>query len=79
MNRKISRQLPVLVWMFVFGFVGAIASLLVVAPDPAAAESDFSPIEHPRIYENVIGLPDGEDTALLLQKFVLKTQFPAGL
>jgi hypothetical protein len=79
MNRKISRQMPVLVWMFVFGFVGAIASLLLTTPDPAAAEADFSPTQQHSIYENVIGIPEVEDTTLLLQRFVLKTQFPVAL
>ncbi|HEY9737358.1 MAG TPA: hypothetical protein V6D06_13790 [Trichocoleus sp.] len=79
MNRLLLRQWPTLTWMFVFGFVGAIATLLITNSDPAAAESDYGPLTQPRIYENVIGLPDAEDSTLLLQRFVLKTQFPVAL
>lgn len=77
MNRLMLRQWPLWVWMFVFGFVGAIASLLLVPPDPATAQNEFCPTEHPRVFENVLGRPDAEDPNRLLQ--VLKTQFRAEL
>lgn len=40
MSQQLLKQWPVLVWMFTFGFVGAIASLLLTAPEPAAAQPD---------------------------------------
>ncbi|HEY9764708.1 MAG TPA: hypothetical protein V6D07_19425 [Trichocoleus sp.] len=40
MSQQLLKQWPVLVWMFTFGFVGAIASLLLTAPEPADAQPD---------------------------------------
>lgn len=42
MSQQLLKQWPVLVWMFTFGFVGAIASLLLTAPEPAAAQPSLA-------------------------------------
>jgi hypothetical protein len=78
MNRKLLRQWPRLTWLFALGFVGAIA-LLVVSPEPTPAEADYGHSEAPRVYQNVVGLPDSEDSTLLFQRFMLKTRFPVAL